>query len=77
MWAEVLRSAGSGGQTGHERHEGGGGNSPMTVDFIALLLVHGADWLLCGLDGQTPIRVALAYGHEQAVEMLKHHIDGT
>ncbi|MFF2097627.1 ankyrin repeat domain-containing protein [Streptomyces sp. NPDC058202] len=51
-------------------------DSPMTVHLITLLLAHGADPQLSGPDGQTPTGIALAYGHQQAVELLQQHIDG-
>ncbi|MFJ7305989.1 ankyrin repeat domain-containing protein [Streptomyces sp. NPDC099088] len=51
-------------------------DSPMTVDLITLLLAHGADPQLPGPDGQTPMDVALHYGHDQAVGLLQQAIVG-
>ncbi|MET7390519.1 hypothetical protein ACFYPT_38560 [Streptomyces sp. NPDC005529] len=47
----------------------------MTVHLITLLLAHGADPQLPGPDGQTPMDIALDYGHDQAVDLLQQHID--
>ncbi|MFD6299381.1 ankyrin repeat domain-containing protein [Streptomyces sp. NPDC060235] len=50
--------------------------TPMTVHLTELLLASGADPQLAGTDGQTPMGIALHYGHDKAVELLQQHIDG-
>ncbi len=50
--------------------------TPMTVHLTELLLASGADPQLPGTDGQTPMNIALHYGHDKAVELLEQYIDG-
>ncbi|MFF7128080.1 ankyrin repeat domain-containing protein [Streptomyces sp. NPDC008240] len=47
---------------------------PLTVHTTAVLLAFGADPQLPGPDGQTPMDVAVHYGHDLAVELLQRHI---
>ncbi|MEU6557267.1 ankyrin repeat domain-containing protein [Streptomyces sp. NPDC046915] len=49
---------------------------PLTVHTTAVLLAFGADPQLPGRDGQTPMDLALHYGHDLAVELLQRHISG-
>ncbi|MGW6489326.1 ankyrin repeat domain-containing protein [Streptomyces sp. NPDC055056] len=49
--------------------------TPMTVHLTGILLASGADPHLPGTDGQTPIGIALHYGHDKAVELLQQYID--
>ncbi|MFD6299659.1 ankyrin repeat domain-containing protein [Streptomyces sp. NPDC060235] len=51
-------------------------DSPMTVDLITLLLEPDADPDLAGPDGQTPLGIALADGHDRAAALLRQHIAG-
>jgi ankyrin repeat protein len=49
---------------------------PLTVHTTAVLLAFGADPQLPGHDGQTPMDLALHYGHDLAVRLLQRHISG-
>ncbi|MFD9403469.1 ankyrin repeat domain-containing protein [Streptomyces sp. NPDC060011] len=49
----------------------------MTVHLVELLLEHGADPACAGPDGQTPLNIALDYGHERAAALLRQHIAGS
>jgi uncharacterized protein len=49
---------------------------PLTVHTTAVLLAFGADPQLRGPDGQTPMGLALHYGHDLAVRLLRRHISG-
>ncbi|MFF7173005.1 ankyrin repeat domain-containing protein [Streptomyces pseudovenezuelae] len=46
----------------------------LTVHTTAVLLAFGADAQLAGPDGQTPMGLAVHYGHDLAVELLRRHI---
>lgn len=46
----------------------------LTVHTTAVLLAFGADPQLPGPDGQTPMDLAVHYGHDLAVELLQRHI---
>ncbi|MGH4035309.1 ankyrin repeat domain-containing protein [Actinomycetota bacterium Odt1-20B] len=48
--------------------------NPLTVHTTAVLLAFGADPQLPDPDGQTPMDLALHYGHDQAVQLLQRHI---
>ncbi|MEV5846353.1 ankyrin repeat domain-containing protein [Streptomyces sp. NPDC051985] len=48
--------------------------SPLTVHTTAVLLAFGADPQLRDPDGQTPMDLAVHYGHDLAVELLQRHI---
>ncbi|MEV0976488.1 ankyrin repeat domain-containing protein [Streptomyces sp. NPDC049915] len=50
--------------------------SPLTVHTTAVLLAFAADPQLPGPDGQTPMNLAVHYGHNLAVELLQRHISG-
>jgi len=50
--------------------------SPLTVHTTAVLLAFGADPQLPGSDGETPMDIAIGYGHDLAVELLQRHISG-
>ncbi|MBL1083633.1 ankyrin repeat domain-containing protein [Streptomyces actinomycinicus] len=50
--------------------------SPLTVHTTAVLLAFGADPKLPDPDGQTPMDLALHYGHDLAVKLLRRHIGG-
>jgi ankyrin repeat protein len=52
------------------------GGGPLTVYTTAVLLAFGADPQLPGPDGQTPMDLAVHYGHDLAVELLLRHISG-
>jgi ankyrin repeat protein len=49
---------------------------PLTVHTTAVLLAFGADPQLPGPDGQTPMDLAVDYGHDLAVKLLLRHIGG-
>jgi ankyrin repeat protein len=49
---------------------------PLTVHTTAVLLAFGADPQLPGPDGQTPMDLAVDYGHDLAVKLLLRHISG-
>ncbi|MFD8306865.1 ankyrin repeat domain-containing protein [Streptomyces sp. NPDC059690] len=49
---------------------------PLTVHTTAVLMAFGADPQLPGGDGQTPMGLALHYGHDLAVKLLQRHISG-
>jgi len=48
--------------------------SPLTVRTTAVLLAFGADPQLPGPDGETPMDLAVHYGHDLAVKLLQKHI---
>ncbi len=48
--------------------------SPLTVHTTAVLLAFGADPQLPDPGGQTPMDLALHYGHDLAVKLLQRHI---
>ncbi|QFQ94983.1 ankyrin repeat domain-containing protein [Streptomyces phaeolivaceus] len=48
--------------------------SPLTVHLTAVLLAFGADPRLPGPSGETPMDIALHYGHDLAVNLLRRHI---
>lgn len=50
--------------------------SPLTVHTTAVLLAFGADPQLPAPDGQTPMDLAVHYGHDLAVKLLHRHING-
>ncbi|WP_328364840.1 ankyrin repeat domain-containing protein [Streptomyces sp. NBC_00445] len=50
--------------------------SPLTVHTTAVLLAFGADPQLPDPDGQTPMDLAVHYGHDLAVKLLHRHISG-
>ncbi|MEV6194934.1 ankyrin repeat domain-containing protein [Streptomyces sp. NPDC051920] len=47
---------------------------PLTVHTAAVLLAFGADPQRSGPDGDTPMDLAVQYGHDLAVELLQRHI---
>jgi ankyrin repeat protein len=47
---------------------------PLIVHTTAVLLAFGADPQRAGPDGQTPMDLAVYYGHDLAVELLHRHI---
>ncbi|MDF3143042.1 MULTISPECIES: ankyrin repeat domain-containing protein [unclassified Streptomyces] len=49
---------------------------PLTVHTTAVLLAFGADPQLPDPDGQTPMGLAVHYGHDLAVKLLHRHING-
>ncbi|GAA2312011.1 hypothetical protein GCM10010234_65700 [Streptomyces hawaiiensis] len=50
---------------------------PLTAHTTAVLLAFGADPQLPGPDGQTPMDLAVHYGHDLAVELLLRHVPDT
>ncbi|WAU83773.1 ankyrin repeat domain-containing protein [Streptomyces sp. Qhu-G9] len=48
---------------------------PLTVHITAVLLAFGADPELTDPDGRTPLDVAVQYGHDLAVNLLRAHIN--
>lgn len=49
---------------------------PLTVHTTAVLLAFGADPQLKDPDGRTPMDLAVEYGHDLAVDLLRRHING-
>lgn len=49
---------------------------PLTVHTTAVLLAFGADPELADPDGHTPMELAIHYGHDLAVNLLRAHISG-
>ncbi|MFJ3718058.1 ankyrin repeat domain-containing protein [Streptomyces sp. NPDC090057] len=50
------------------------GGSPPTVHTTAVLLAFGADPRLPDPGGRTPLDMAVHYGHDSAVRLLRRHI---
>jgi ankyrin repeat protein len=42
-----------------------------SLPMIELLLAHGADASLAARDGDTPVELALRFGHTEAAELLR------
>ncbi|MFE9813175.1 ankyrin repeat domain-containing protein [Streptomyces sp. NPDC005548] len=51
--------------------------SPLTVHTTAVLLAFGADPKLPGPDGQTPMDLAVHYGHTLAIGLLQKYLGST
>ena len=49
---------------------------PLAVHTTAVLLAFGADPQLPGPDGQTPMDLAVHYGHDPAIKLLLRHVSG-